>query len=183
MRVQPWVAMGLAVLTGCKGVSFTVSDESEIVVEQGTLLEALLNDLQFGGFADLDITSRDAVANQGVEPGDINDVRFDELVLSATAPTDADLSFIESLSFYVEADGLDAMLVASQDDFPEGQAVVPLDLEDVDLTDYVVQPSMTLTTNVTGSRPGVDTTVLAAFTLRIRATGKGIFGQLKKEDE
>jgi hypothetical protein len=164
-------------LTGCKGIAFNVSQESEIVVERGTALEALLGDLTFGEFTDLDITSRDVVQNQGVEPGDINEVRLTELVLTATAPEDADLAFISSLDFYVEADGLPQERVASQDDFPEGQATVPLALEDIDLTDYAVQPSMTLTTEVSGGRPEVDTTVLAEFTLRIRATGKGIVNQ------
>ncbi len=168
---------GVLALTGCKGIAFNVSQESEIVVEQGTPLEALLGDLTFGEFSDLDITSRDVVQNQGVEPGDINEVRLTELVLTATDPDDADLSFISTLDFFVEADGLPQELVASQDDFPEGQAVVPLELEDLDLTEYALKDSMTLTTDVSGGRPEVDTTVLAEFTLRIRATGKGIVNQ------
>ncbi|MEZ4321944.1 MAG: hypothetical protein R3F61_31015 [Myxococcota bacterium] len=182
MRGLAFVALLGLGSAGCKGVSISVSDSSEVLVERGTPLEILLSDLSFGEFANLDITSRDAVANQGVEPGDINSVRFDELVLTATDPSGSDLSFLDSLEFYVEADGLPQVLVASSSDFPVGQAEVPLDLEDLDLTEYVVQDSMTLTTDVSGSRPDVDTVVEAAFTLRIRATGKGIFGQLKKKE-
>ena len=172
--------LAASLLTGCKGIAFNVSQESEIVVEQGTPLEALLNDLSFGEFTDLDITSRDVVQNQGVEPGDINDVRLTELVLTATDPADADLSFLSSLEFYVEADGLPVELVARQDAFPAGQSRVPLDVVDLDLTEYAVQPSMTLTTEVSGGRPDVDTTVLAEFTLRIRATGRGLVNQANR---
>ena len=51
----------------------------------------------------------------------------------------------------------------------------PLDfeLDDVDLTPYVVSESMTLTTEVSGTRPDADHTVVARFALDVAVTTQG----------
>jgi len=51
--------------------------------------------------------------------------------------------------------------------------VVALDLDDVDLTPYVVSESLTVTTDATGRRPEQDTVVQARFGLSVGVTGQG----------
>ena len=174
------LAAAAVLFAACSGklLTITIEQESSIVIEQGTLLENLVGQFGFNEFTDLDITDSQELANQGVQPGDITDVYFKAFTLTATAPGGADLSFIDSLEFYVEADGLDRVLVASQDDFPAGQASVDLNLENVDLTAYVVSESMDLTTEVRGGRPPADTTVLAEFAIDVGATAQGACNQL-----
>lgn len=169
-----------ALYIGCNGslLTITINETSEVVVERGTPLEQFLSDFGFDEFTDLDISSSSELANQGVEPGDISSVYFDSLVLTATDPSGADLAFIDSLEFFVSADGLPTILVASQDDFPSGESTVEMDLEDVDLTEYVVAPSMNITTDVTGGRPNADTTILAEFALKVGATKQGVCNQI-----
>lgn len=178
-------AAAAALLTACSGSLFTVTIEesSEVLVERGTPLEILLGDLGFEDFAQLSLSEDTRLANQGVEPGDISDVRFTSFVLTAVEPDGADLSFLESLAFYVEAEGLPRQLVASSQDFPVGRTVVELDLEAVDLTDYLVAPSMTITTDVEGGRPDQDTTVRADFALDVGATTQGACNAVKRDDQ
>lgn len=176
------VAVGFAACSG-KLLSITVQDSSEVLIEKGTPLEVLVRDLGFGDFTDLDISSREAITNQGVEPGDISDVYFEELTLSVTEPTGGDLSFLKSLEFYVSADGLPTILVASRYNFPEGVSSVEMILEEVDIVDYVVADSMDITTEVTGSRPDVDTRVLGSFALKVGATVQGACNQAKANKE
>lgn len=175
------LAAAAVVFAACSGKLLTINieQESSIVIEQGTLLENLVGQFGFSEFTNLDITDNQELQNQGVAPGDITDVYFRTFKLTATAPGGADLSFIENLEFYVEADGLDRVLVASQSDFPAGQASVDLNLEDVDLTAYVVSESMDLTTEVRGGRPDADTTVLAEFSIDVGATAQGACNQIK----
>ena len=67
---------------------------------------------------------------------------------------------------------LEPVLVASQVDFPEGESVVDFDLEDVDLVDYVVSDSMSITTEATGSVPSDTVTIHdAAFEIGVTAQG------------
>ena len=173
--------MGIAALwAACQAQLFTihVEESAETLVEQGTLLEDLVGELGFSDFLEMDLTQSTELQNQGVEPGDIQEVRFELLELEALEPEGADLSFLSAMDVYVEAPGLDAVLIASQDAFPEGQALVPFDLEDVDLTDYVVSQSMTIRTEVTGHRPDEDTLVEARFDVAVGVTGQGACNNL-----
>ena len=94
-------------------------------------------------------------------------------------PVGVDLSFLSSIELWVEAPDLDAVLIASADSFPEGESLVVFDIEDVDLTDYVVSRSMTITTEVTGHRPDQDTLVEARFDLAVGVTGQGACNYIK----
>jgi hypothetical protein len=176
-------ARGLAVgvlVAACQGAlfRFDVSQSDTVVIEQGTVLEALVAELGFD-FLDADIEVSQELANQGVAPGDVSGVYFRELVLTVQAPASGDLAFIERLEFFVSGDGLPTQRVAWQDEFAPGQPVVTLNLDDVDLTDYVVAESMDIVTEVGGRRPSEDTTVEAAFVIEVGATRQGACNQLK----
>ncbi len=177
-RLLPLALAGTWV--GCQGKLLTihVEDTADTTVSQGTLLEELIGELGFDAFLGMDVTSSEELQNQGGAPGDISEVQLDLFTLEATDPAGADLSFLDSVDLYVEAPGLDKVLIASADSFPEGEALVDFTLEDVDLTDYVVSESMTLTTDVTGHRPDDDTVVQAHFDLAVGVTGQGACNNL-----
>jgi len=183
MRTSPsrstrrWLTPLLAVfaLFACDGtlISIDVNGQAETVITEGTVLENLVGNLGFGDFLDMDITSASELENQGVEPGDIQDVSLTIFHIEATDPDGADLSFLDSVELYVESPDLPRVLVASANSFPAGQARVDFVLEDVDLTDYVVSQSLTLETDVTGRRPDANTTVLATYRLSVGVTNQG----------
>ena len=131
----------------------------------------------------MNITDDQELANQGVEPGDIESVTLVEFSLEALDPSDADLEFLEELELHVEAEGLDRVRVAFQDSFPAGQAKVDFVLDEVDLAPYAVSESMTLTTDVTGRRPEDDTTVRAFVLFEVVGTVQGARSQLEQSRE
>ena len=164
---------------GCASLlTIEISESSEVMVEKGTVLESLLGDLGFGDFVSMDLTESQALANQGVEPGDIERVNLVLLELEAIEPEGTDLSFFDSMMFYATAPDLAQVKIASADSFPEGTSLVSFSLEDVNLTEYVVSESMSLTTEVTASRPEVDTLIEARFTVEVQATVQGVKNQL-----
>ncbi len=179
-RTIPYLC-ALAFWIGCEAKIYTfhVEESGQVLVERGTLLEDLLGDLGFDSFLDMDITATDEFVNQGVEPGDVREVFLDLFELEAISPGGADLSFLESIEIYVESPDLPSVLIASADDFPEGQSLVVFELEDADLTDYVVSQSMTFTTDITGHRPDEDTTVEARFDLAVGVTTQGACSQIR----
>ncbi len=168
----PAVAIGIALIAGCKLITITIDESATTSVPAATPLEVLLGDFGFGEFVSMDLTQASELQNQNVAPGDIQDVRMESLSLEATSGS-PDLSFLNSMDVYVEAPGLPTELLASASSFPEGQALVEFDIEDLDLTDYVVSTSMTFTTEVNGSRPEQATDVQAAFVVKVGVTSQG----------
>jgi len=173
----------VAAWVGCDALfHIDIDGASTTDVPAGTPFETILGDLGFGEFIDMDVTDNSELQNQGVEPGDISSVEFTELHLEAVGPEGADLSFIERIDLYVSAPGLPEVRIASQGDFPVGQALVQLDLDDVDIVEYVVSQSMTITSDLTGSRPEEETSVEAYYALDIGVTKQGCNNYLKNDD-
>ena len=162
-----WVACDATLTT------IEIEEESSATIPEGTLLEDLLGNLGFDSFLDMDITQAEELQNQGVQDEDIHGVYLTQLELEVSSPAGGDFSFLESVNFYVEAPDLDRVHVASCTAFTDGGSLVSFDLMDVDLHDYVVSESMTLTSEVTGHRPDDETTVEARFALDIEVTVQG----------
>ncbi len=170
--------------TACKGSTlkhFEIEVSGSTVIAGSSLIDEVLDTVGFDGFTEVDITANEELQNQGVAPGDISTVALVTFELEAK-DGDRDLAFLESMEIYASAPGLDTILVASQDDFPEGQAVVAFELEDVDLVDYAVSESMTLTTEVTAEAPDDDTTVKASVLIDVGVTVQGACNYFSRED-
>jgi len=177
------VLLGVAgVWLGCHGnlLKISVDQSAETVVDHGTVVENLVGDLGFSDFLDMDLTAASELQNQGVEPGDIQEVYLTSFQLEAVDPQDADLSFLSDMTISVEAPDLPSVVIAEAHDFPVGEPLVDFDLKDVDLTDYVVSQSMTFTTDVTGHRPDADTTVDATFSVSVGVTRQGACNYIKR---
>ena len=168
----------VVLMVACQGQVATIelSESATATIEgQSTLggITDLVGSLGFDGFTEMDISQSQELVNQGVQPGDIETAVVTSFTLSAIDPDGADLSFISSLEIWVEAEGLDPVLVASQVDFPEGVSVVDFDLEEVDLVDYVVSDSMKITTEASGTVPSDTVTIEANATFEIGVTVQG----------
>jgi DNA-directed RNA polymerase specialized sigma54-like protein len=167
----------LPLLSACSNpLTLEIEESATAVVEAGTIVEDLLDQLGFDGFITMDLTESEELVNQGVGPDDIDSVRLVLLELEAVDPPGADLSFFESLSFLVEAPALDTELVASSQSLEA--PIEALELEDLELKPYVVSESMSLVTEVSARRPAEDTTVEARFVLEVQATLTGVRNNL-----
>lgn len=150
---------------------FDVGTSATATIAKGTLVEGLLDTLQFEAFDDLDFSQE--IANQGVSEDQIDSVRITSFVIHTEAGSGATLDFLESVAFYAEAEGLERILVASSADF-DGKTEVALTLaDDAELKPYLIAPSMTLSAEVSGKRPQQDTTLTADVALTVDATVPG----------
>lgn len=164
-------AVAVAALCTCGTLDrFDVGTSASADIPKATLLDELLGAVAFPGFDEIDF-SQD-IANQGVTEDQIDSVVLGGFTIHTDAGSGATLDFIESASFFAEAEGLPRVLVATSSDFA-GKTSVDLDLVDVELKPYVVAPSMTLSAEVKGKKPQQDTTVTADVTLTVDATVPG----------
>jgi hypothetical protein len=161
----------LALLACSDPLSIKVEQTGSGEVEGAGAIGGLLGAFNLGGFDDLDVSIDQQLANQGVAKGDVSSVRLDQLTLST--PDGDDLSFISSIDVFIESPGVDKTRIAHLDDFPEGQKSVDLELDDVDLVDYVVADSLTISTEASGSAPENDTEIDAYIALDVEATAQG----------
>lgn len=149
-------------------VSFDVTVDGETTVEQGTLLEQLLAQFGFESLVTMDLSDSREFANNDVRKDQVTSTTLTQLRLEVTAPDGATIDFIESISFSAEAPGVATAVVASKQ-VEAGSTAFDCDLADVELAPYVRAESMSLTTDVTGRRPDVDTTVKASATFAVTA--------------
>lgn len=160
----------------CNGgglLSVDIARSTTLQIAAGTVLDELLGDLGLGDLAAIDYAAAQELENQGIEPGDLRHVYLSEFSFEVTAPPGADASFLQSVEVYVSAPDLPTVLIAEAQDFPAGERRIDFDLPDVDLVDYVVSRSMTLSTEVAGSRPPEDTDVRVDLVLDVEATVQG----------
>ena len=176
-RATLWgrILVVLAALGACGGLdTFDIAESSAATIQGASILEQIVGDVGFGGFLNMDISQSEEFKNQGVEKNQIDSVRLKTLTLTITnPPSGQDFTFLESLKFYAEAEGLARTLIATGGPFAAGSSSVGLDVEDVELAPYASAPSMNVTTEATGRRPGQDTTVDAAIVLTVDANVSG----------
>lgn len=77
----------------------------------------------------------------------VESVRLRELRLDLIAPSDGDFNFLNEIEIFITADGLPEVLIASDLDIePNDSRSLDLDIEDVELREYIVQDTYTLRT-------------------------------------
>mgnify|MGYP006906266911 CR=1 FL=1 len=172
LMLGAWVACGNATLAHIE-----LEGKDEVTVSGGSIIEDLLGDLGFDGFTNMNLADSEKLKNQGVEPGDIKDVRLVSFELETLSPKDGDLSFLSTVEIWVESPGLEPVLIAEAVEFPKGTKVVSFDVMDVDLTDFVVSESMTLTTEIEANSPKDDTRIRASYLLDVGVTIQGAKNQ------
>ena len=162
-------------LLGCGLLRFTVEEDATTTVEGGGVVGEVLGVLDLGGLDDLDVTIEQEMADQGVEPGDLEAVTVDVLTLAA----DPDLHFLTSIDVYARADGFDEVLVASGREFPAGEGKVELETTGVNLADAVVAGGMTFRVDAAGDPPAEDTDIDVHVEVTVEATAQGACNRAK----
>ena len=165
----------LAPVTTCGVIDqISVSQTARSTIPRGTVLEQLAGDVGFGELVELDLTESQELQNQGVTKEQIDSVKLTSLSLRVVSPEGGDLTFLDSLEFFVEAPGLESRRIARGGPFTAGEERIELELDDVELKPYVVSERMTITTSARGNRPDQDTTVEAHIDLLVDANIGGV---------
>lgn len=159
-------AVALVSLTMCNldHIDFTAGGKATI--PKASLVNTLLGDLAVAGFGSLDFSQQ--FQNQGVSKGDVDAVNMKSFTLTIDAPADGNFDFIQSITFFAEAPGVTKVQIATMSTVPKGQTKLDLVIDaTTDLAPFVVAPSMSITSQVTGSAPSEDTTVDAEVVLDV----------------
>lgn len=88
------------------------------------------------------------VEKEGSDMDKIESVKLTDLILKITSPSGKDFQFLNSAELHINAEGLDEIKVAWNDDVPETVGdKLSLSTSSKDLTDYLVKDVVTLRLN------------------------------------
>ncbi|TVZ53450.1 hypothetical protein [Dokdonia sp. Hel_I_53] len=77
----------------------------------------------------------------------VESVKLRDLTLTIQSPTTGDFDFLNEIFIYINADGLEEILIASKSGIQEdGSQTLDLDVENVELREYILKDSYTLRT-------------------------------------
>jgi hypothetical protein len=161
-----------AVPFGCDELdNFDVPVSGSAVVPPATLLDELLGLMPFDGFDE--ISFEQEFANQGVTEDQVDSVRVRTFALVVETPAEANLDFLEGISFFASAEGLPEIRIASAAAIPAGARSIELTVDDVELEAYATAASMVVRGEVQGKRPDVETRVRADVVFDVDVTIPG----------
>jgi hypothetical protein len=131
-----------------------------------------------GALAGLDVAiDRGVLAENDIDPDDVDSAKLVRLRLEVTQGTPFE-AWLDSVSFFIEAPGLPRALLAQRSGIralPAGTTTVDLDVPGVDLKPYALADDSTVTGEVSGTQPPVDTAVRATATIRVDVNVTGLF--------
>jgi hypothetical protein len=123
------------------------------------------------------VIDRRALAENGVDPDDVDSARLVSLRLEVTQGTPLP-AWLDSVRFFVERPGEAPVLLAEKTgirSLPPGATAVDLDVAGVDLKPYTLSDSARVTGQASGTQPPQDTTILATATIRVDVNVSGLF--------
>ena len=156
--------------TACDAVPvrFDIDVDATTTVEKGSILDQRSSTFGFSNFTTFDVSSTQEFQNNNTQKNQVVDAKIAKLTLTIVSPSGQNFDFLDKLSFYIEAPGLEKKLVATKD-FAKGLTTVDMDIIDLDLAPYIKADSFSFTTDVTGRRPDVETQIKASLKLNIGA--------------
>ena len=140
----------------------TVKESATAEVPADNVLGQLLTNLGFSSFSGFDISNTEEFKNQGVKKNQIEYSNLKKFQLEVIDPPEGDLSFLDSVYFFVKSEGIPTKLIASGGEFGTDKRVNLL-LEKVDLKPYLIAPSMSITSKAKGRLPSKKTTLKASI--------------------
>ena len=132
-------------------------------IQKGTTLESVLGGFpQLDAFTRVDISQQQAFSDTGYSIDDVDQVTLEKLTMKITAPDNenADLSFLGAMRFYIQANDLPKLEMASATPPQRGEREVSFETIDDDLKSYLLEGGGEITIELDDARrPEVDTTI------------------------
>ena len=132
-------------------------------IQKGTTLESVLGGFpQLDAFTRVDLSQQQAFSDTGYSIDDVDEVTLKELTMKITAPDNenADLSFLGAMRFYVQANDLPRLEMASATPPQSGDREIRFETVDDDLKSYLLDGGGEIIIELDDARrPEVDTTI------------------------
>jgi hypothetical protein len=164
--VREVIGVAMLACSGCEVASIDVERAGNAVIPHDGTLELM-------GLDGFEAVLGEIEDTEDVRRQDISDATLDQLVIEVLDPGQPDLSFITRIEVFAQSPELERVRVAHGEDFPVGARVVALEIDDVELRDYVAAQHVSLVASIDGERPARDVHVHAVAQLSVGVTLRG----------
>jgi hypothetical protein len=135
-------------IIGCKEIDkltqFDMEFNETVVVPSSTGINLPFNILT----PDVETNSESTFAVNDTRKDLVEEIKLTTLNLTLTSPSNADFSFLESISVFILAEGLSEAKIAWKDNIPDGiGTVLNLEITDADLKEYIKKDKFSLRLN------------------------------------
>ncbi|MBC8073751.1 MAG: hypothetical protein IAG13_35855 [Deltaproteobacteria bacterium] len=168
-RARNLIAAALMTAVGCEIADFDVERSGTATIPSRPDAEAITV-MELDGF---EIVLAEIEDTENIGPEDISGAELRRFTIEVLDPADAELSFVDGIEIYAEAPDLERVRIAHLDEVPRGAQRIELEVDGVDLHDYIIAPVVTLSAVVDGDAPETDVRVRAVAVLNIGATLRG----------
>lgn len=172
MRVSLLAAGAALALSACDSLdTFDVPTEGTTTIAGNPIggLPYVGEALELGGLTDFRFTESKAWKDNDLEPDDVESVKLKSLKLKAVSPEMATLDFLDEITVFIEAPGLEKKKIAEKIPVPDGVTEFALDVPNMELKRYATSDEMGITTVVAGRQPGQTTVVHARAVFEVNA--------------
>ncbi len=132
-------------------------------IQKGSMLESVLGGFpQLDAFTRVDLSQQQAFSDTGYSSDDVDKITLKALTMKITAPDNenADLSFLGAMRFYIQANDLPKLEMATAMPPQSGDREISFETIDDDLKNYLLEGGGEITIEIDDSRrPEVDTTI------------------------
>jgi len=132
-------------------------------IQKGSMLESVLGGFpQLDAFTRVDLSQQQAFSDTGYSSDDVDKITLKSLTMKITAPDseNADLSFLGAMRFYIQANDLPKLEMATAMPPQSGDREVSFETTGDDLKNYLLEGGGEITIEIDDSRrPEVDTTI------------------------
>ena len=175
-----WVAAACAAWTclasGCASIDqVNVQLQAASWIEGATQAPALDGELDFGEFDQIDLSQNPVMRNRNVRRRDIDRATVSTFWLEVRDPANGqDLTFIKSITIFVEAPGMNRVPIAQGGNFPSTKQHVDLQPVNNDVAPFAAAESMKFLAVVSGVAPPQRTKVVAEVDLVVDINVQGL---------
>jgi len=164
------VGLGLA---ACAQSSFTTEVRGETTVPAsvpggGVELNAFP---AISSLAGMDFDQNQDFKNQGISKGEVTSAKVDSLTLQVISPNDQDLSFLDTVEFFISAGDRETRIAWKQDVARSSprppNPTLSLNVADTELQPYVAAPSVSIIIRGKGRMPEREVRLRAVVRLEV----------------
>lgn len=166
-------AVLLLAASGCGLTEFDVTQSASTTVPQGSVLSQVLSGFpQMNGFNSFDFSQSQEFKNENAQKSHVKNAKLTAFTLKISAPSTQDFGFLDSISFYAEANGQKVRVAHKENIASLGlkapNPTLDLDLDDVELQPFVAADTMSFTTEATGRQPSADVSIDGSATIHVK---------------
>src|SRR5690554_6815585 len=142
------IVLSVLSVFGCKKLAeltqFEIPFTASVVIPSSTVVDLPINIMT----PEIETNSASIFKVNDTRKNLVKEIVLKSMALDVTSPSSGNLNFLESISIYMSAEGLDEVKIAWKEDVPADLKTLNLDVTGADLKEYIKADKFSLRMNI-----------------------------------